>query len=167
MENIIFCGLEQLELKVSICPAKKCCYKTPLGECAFTELTDDDVDVRKIAQINNQQPYKVTAIVKKSTESIRLGLAIDRYCDFIKSSFARKSAWSDTEVVTQGTTEDSQTVNTMDSHVSRVLRKVFGLAQNQQKEFWSEQRFNGWSSRTGSSAYTLNDIRESLAGIKL
>lgn len=153
----MFCPIEQIELTVSVCPARKCSYKKPNGQCGYSELTEDQVDIRTLAEAKNEKPYKVKAMVGKAVKDIKMGLAIDRYAEYVKSSFPREA---------EPSSKDAGTVNTMDSHVSKVLREVFGLASNQQLKFWSKSRFTKWASTTGS-AITLDGIRESLAEIKL
>ncbi len=149
----MFCPLEQIELTVSTCPVK-CCYRRANGQCGFSELTDEDLDPKTIALVRNEKTYKVKSAIARGTRSIKIGLAIDRYADFVKNSFRR------------GESQVGETVNGMDSHVSNVLMAVFGLAPNQQKRFWSPKRFTKWARRTGS-AFTLSDVKESLASIKL
>ena len=150
----MYCGLEHIELTVSICPVK-CCYKGSTGQCNFQELTDEKLEPRTVALIKNEKTYKVRQAAAAGARSIKIGLMVDRYADFIKSSHPRKIS------------KVGETVNGIDSHVSTVLKAVFGLAANQQKKFWSPKRFAKWAERTGSSAFTLNDVRESLATIKL
>jgi hypothetical protein len=152
----MFCHMIQAELTVSVCPAK-CQYKTATGGCGFTELTEDNVEPRTIAELKGEKVYKVKTAINQSVRAIKIGLAVDRYADFVKSSFPALRMRYKTE---------AGTVNGIDSHVSKVLRKVFGLTDNQQTEFWSENRYSGWASRTGS-AFTLTDIKEQLATIKL
>lgn len=154
----MFCALEQIELTVSTCPAKKCMYKTATGDCGFSQLTEDNITPAAIAIIKGQKPYKVKSAIKSSVSKIKIGLAIDRYSDFVRSSFpARRPV---------PVAEEAEVVNEIDSHVRKVLRRVFGLADNQQKEFWSQERYEAWALRTGT-AFQLTDIRESLADIKL
>lgn len=131
-------------------------YKTATGACGFTELTEDDVEVKTLAELKVDKVYKVKAAINQGVRSIKIGIAIDQYAEFVKSSFPRQERWR----------KKGDVVNGIDSHVSTVLRKVFGLADNQQREFWSEKRYTGWASKTGS-AFTLADIKESLASIKL
>lgn len=149
----MYCGLEHIELTVSICPVR-CCYRGNNGQCKFQELTDDDLEPKTIAVIRHEKVYKVKRATAQAIRSIKIGLAVDRYADFIKSSHRRKTR----KVV--------ETVNGIDSHVSKVLAAVFGLAPNQQKKFWSPKRFGKWAQRTGS-AITLSDVKESLNTIKL
>lgn len=94
--------------------------------------------------------------VNQGQKRIKIALAIDRYSEFVKSSFPDLRYRE----------KPKEVVNGIDSHVRKVLRQVFGLADNQQKEFWSEIRYASWAQRTGS-AFTLADIKESLADIKL
>lgn len=149
----MFCGLTHVELTVSICPVR-CMYRSSTGTCKFQELTEDDLEPRVIALIRNEKTYKVKSAIAEGTRNIKIGLAIDGYADFVKNSFRRKSS----KVV--------ETVNEMDSHISTVLTTVFGLAPNQQRRFWSPKRFRRWAQRTGS-AFTLRDVKQSLATIKL
>lgn len=153
----MFCPLESVELTVSSCPVRKCAYKKPNGQCGHAELTEDNVDVKTIAEVKSEKVYKVKASVGRATRNIKIGLMTDSYAEYVKSSFPR---------VAKEEGEAFETVNTIDSHVSRVLREVFGLADNQQQKFWSEPRYTSWATTTGS-AFTLSDIRESLADIKL
>lgn len=175
----MFCGIEMIELTVDTCPVG-CCYRLSNGQCGFSEFTEDSVDPRLLAVRKNEKVYKVKAEITQGQRAIRLGIAVDNYADFVKASFGRKDEQKSTgspkkkkRISIEGGHSDVknvhpevEVVNTFDSHVSKVLRTVFGLADNQQREFWSEDRYTRWASRTGS-AYTLDDIRESLANIKL
>jgi hypothetical protein len=164
MVSEVYCGLEHLELTVSLCPVK-CCYRRGNGQCGFQELSDDGVDVQTIAAIKGEKTFKVRTAATAATKNIKLGLAIDRYAEYIRQSFPRHIE-KNSQVVDFPPIKVGETVNEKDSHVSVVLSTVFGLAPNQQKKFWSPKRFTKWAQRTGST-FKLNDVRESLASIKL
>lgn len=153
----MFCGLEQIELKVSVCPVK-CQYKSVVGGCAFTELTADEVDVQTIAVVRNLKPYKVKAEAMLAKRAISIGLAIDKYADYIKESFPRPKGTS--------TLQSAQVVNTRGSNANGdLLREHFQLTENQQHEFWAEDRFSTWAKRN-SVTFTLADFAQALSAIR-
>lgn len=153
----MFCGLEQIELKVTVCPVN-CQYKSAVGGCAFTELTVDDVDVQTIAVIRNLKPYKVKAEAVLAKRAIAIGLAIDKYSDYVKESFPKQR--------NDRTLQGGQVVNTRGSNANgELLREHFQLTENQQHEFWAEDRFSTWAKRNGVT-FTLADFAQALSAIR-
>ena len=148
-KKIMFCNLAQIELKVQICPVM-CLYRTQLMKCGFSELTDEAVDAQDISQLMGKKSYKVKSHVSSGKNMISLGVVIDRYSSWVRESFPD-----------QGIDEG---VNIKDSKVSEQLRRHFKLSDNQQQEFWSDERYRDWSNRNSVSTL-LTEIKQALLSI--
>ena len=149
----MFCPLEKLELKVSTCPVQRCMYKGVGGMCGYHTLTKDGVSVKDIAEVRQQKPYKIQVMAATAKQSVMTGTTLITYAEYIKDSFP------DRKNLVEGT---QQTVNTHDdTHVRKVLSKVFGLTETQQQHFWDNSRLTEWTSRH-KLKLTAPDIRAAL-----
>jgi hypothetical protein len=132
------------------------------------------MDVAIVGKVTGKKVYKLKSIGAAAKHMIEIGLAIDRYADYIKDLVPKLEPklesnpdipeYSGTLSITN-TLSTVQTVNTNESSgVSIRLKRGFNLSDNQQEEFWSEARFSNWSKRSGTSV-NLRDMRQALISI--
>lgn len=163
MEAIIFCELEQVELRVDICPIA-CMYRAANGTCAHNALTDDQVDVATLSKVNGKKVYKLKTMGAAAKQLIEIGLAIDSYAEYIKETVPK----IDRSNINAESDADGRAnvVNTSEgsSGVTNRLKNLFNLTDYQRREFWSEDRFSKWSKRMETQV-TLRDMRQALISI--
>jgi paraquat-inducible protein B len=167
----MFCEIERVELRIDTCPVR-CMYKAANGKCSFTKLSDEDVDVITISQLTGRKVYKLKAQASSAKQMIEIGLAIDRYCDYIRDTVPKAHEQTMNvksmafRVLNSNLSAEAEAVNGIESSsgVASRLKRVFNLTPNQQEAFWSESKFLNWSKRSGSSV-TLRDMRQALISI--
>lgn len=164
----MFCALENLHLSVETCPVP-CMYRAHEGTCAYEELTDEQVDAQTLSRVTGKKVYKIKAMAAAAKQMIEIGTVIDRYSDFIKETVPRLPNQNTLKLVDKEMVErylanvaEGKVVNTSEgSGVALRLKRGFNLSDNQQSEFWSEERFSKWSKRSGTSV-SLREMRQAL-----
>lgn len=168
-------------------------YRSQTGACNYEEMTEDVIDVTKLATMSGKKVYKVKAHVSAAKNRIEIGMAIDQYCDWLRTNdllsastpiekekipFVRTIQISEnatieidsaqTVVVRRNPSdvvnEDVSYGSIKSSRPSQILESVFGLTEEQQKDFWSSDKFMKWKATT-KSGLTLNDFQQSLTSI--
>lgn len=161
----MFCPLEQIELRTSTCVVNGCMYKGSAGSCEYDKLAEArNLSTSEIAEIKQVKMYKVKAWSNTARQNIEIGLIVDRYSEYVKDSFPVSEVTKQEEMSRNIQSKEENSNDKTEDISATLLRRVFGLSDFQQQQFWDEERFNQWCRRNNVTV-SLKDISQVLKSI--
>lgn len=162
----MFCYLESVELTTQLCPAKSCVYQNQVKQCAYKELTSDTDEAGKeipvtphvVANLKGLKLYKVKEEMTRGKLRVKVGLAVLRYSEYLKSIVSIDVA-VDLEDLRRKRhqlkwgPDDVEAGDSM-AKISDLLLHRFGLGFEHQTMFFDPAVFKAWKATLpeGSSA---------------